>query len=189
MESVVLNQAINQYFNVNHYQWCIILKENISLSFGEQCISESLDRLTNKQKGVENYCCLSCAARANVGSAAKRSKSHRKGSRVQSTDETSPRFMCTVKTCSSFLKLPLFFVPFCRCLMCIIWMAYLFSLPSHVSSSWVSLSLSLVQDWVGGNNGDVCFLETSSEDADVWRLHKHAETARYAEMFLTCLLE
>ncbi len=100
-----------------------------------QCISESLERLTNKQKGVENYCRLSCAARADAGSAAKRSKSHRKGSHVRSTDETSPRFMCAVKTCS-FLQAPVssnspsLFLP-----LCIIWLAHLFSLPSHVSSS------------------------------------------------------
>lgn len=162
----MLDQDINQYFS------CDINGKN--LSFGEQYLDsvfrlESLERLTNKRKGVENYCLLSRTARADAGSAAKRSKSHRKGTRVQSRDETSPRFMCTVKTCSfyglQFPQTPLLF----------------FSLFSHVHNLTVSpvfsaisrlffrlsLSLSLVQDWVGGNNGDICFLETSSEDADI----------------------
>lgn len=59
-----------------------------SIWIQSQPVLESLERLTNKQKGVENYCPLSRTARADAGSAAKRSKSHRKGTHVQSRDET-----------------------------------------------------------------------------------------------------
>jgi len=138
-----------------------------SIWIQSQPVLEPLEHLTNKQKGVENYCLLSRTARADAGSALQRGVNHT-GRGPMYRDETSPRFMCTVKSCSfyglQFPQTPLLF----------------FSLFSHVHNPTVSpvfsaisclflrlsLSLSLVQDWVGGNNGDICFLETSSEDAD-----------------------